>query len=559
MESKISPFNRFIRLLRPDKKEIAQIYTYAIFNGLVNLSLPLGIQAIINLLQAGRTSNSWLVLTFIVLAGLTFSGVFFIMQLRISEHVQQKIFSRASLELAFRFPRIKAEQLMYRYAPELMNRFFDTLTVQKSLSSILIDSSTAILHILFGLLLLSLYHPFFIAFGLVLAVFAFAVFRFTGKRGLRTSLQESRDKYEVAHWLEELARTNKSFKLAGNPEYPVQRTDRLTENYVNSRERHFKVLLLQYVLLILFKVLMAAGLLLMGGWLVLDQQLNIGQFVAAEVVIILIMNAVEKLTGSLETFYDLLTGLEKIGTLTDMDLEGEGGTSTPKEGPGMAVELKEYCYKYPAGRRNALENINLTIPAGARIRIKGRAGSGSSTLLHAMAGYFTNFSGSVLFDGIPLGEYKLGKLRAKVGDVLGDGELFAGTIRENICLGNEGVSELNLQDAIRICRLRSDLEDLQDGLDTVVTPEGAELSDSLVQKLLLARAISQKPSLLLLDNAFEKMPVDERDEIIAELIAPDKKWTVISTSEAPVFTEGCSSTVTLSNGRIKLIEEHKPC
>jgi ABC-type bacteriocin/lantibiotic exporter with double-glycine peptidase domain len=230
-----TPVQRFWRLLKPDAKEIRDVYTYAVFNGLVSLSLPLGIQAIVNFIQGGDISSSWIVMVVVVVLGVAITGVLQIFQLRITENLQQKIFTRAAFEFAYRVPRIRMEKLYRHYAPELMNRFFDTLTVQKGLSKILLDFSVATLQVIFGLILLSLYHPFFIMFSLVLVVLVYLIFRFTARRGLETSLQESKYKYQLAHWLEELARSSTTFRLVGSTPLPLDKTDRNVGNYLNAR------------------------------------------------------------------------------------------------------------------------------------------------------------------------------------------------------------------------------------------------------------------------------------------------------------------------------------
>ena len=316
----MTPVQRFWGLLKPDRREITQLYVYAIFNGLVGLSLPLGIQAIINLIQGGQMSTSWAVLVAFVIAGIAFGGFLQIMQLRITENLQQKVFTRASFEFAYRIPRFKLEALYKHYAPELMNRFFDAMSVQKGLSKLLLDFSTASLQVLFGLILLSLYHPVFIMFSVILLLLVLALFRLTYRRGLDTSLTESKYKYQIAHWLEELARTNFSFKLAGHTTLPMQRTDDMMEHYLHAREGHFRVLKLQYILMVVFKMVIAAGLLILGGILVMDQQLNIGQFVAAELIILYVLSSVEKLIMNLSELYDVLTALEKIRQLLDLEL-----------------------------------------------------------------------------------------------------------------------------------------------------------------------------------------------------------------------------------------------
>ncbi|MBT8291504.1 MAG: ABC transporter ATP-binding protein, partial [Muriicola sp.] len=321
----LTAWQRLLGLLKLDKRDIFQIFYYAIFAGLVNLSLPLGIQAIINLIQGAQISTSWIVLVILVTLGVAFGGILQLMQIRIIENVQQKIFTRSSFEFAYRFPKIKLSELRNLYPPELANRFFDTLTVQKGLAKILVDFPAALLQIIFGLMLLSFYHPFFIIYGFLLLLLIYFVFKFTAQKGLETSLEESENKYKVAHWLQEVARSIISFKLSGKTSLAMEKNDVLVEKYLEARESHFRILVIQFIQMIGFKVLVTVGLLLIGGILVLNQEMNIGQFVAAEIIILLVINSVEKLILGLETFYDLLTSLEKLGQVVDKDLEPVNG------------------------------------------------------------------------------------------------------------------------------------------------------------------------------------------------------------------------------------------
>ena len=548
----ISPTQRFWRLLKPDQKEISNVYVYSIFNGLVNLSLPLGIQAIINLIQGGQVSTSWVVLVIFVVLGVAITGVLQIYQLRITESLQQKIFTRAAFEFAYRIPRIRMESLYRYYAPELMNRFFDTMSVQKGLSKILIDFSSASLQVVFGLVLLSLYHPFFILFSLILVLLILAIFRFTGKQGLNTSLTESKYKYKVAHWLEELARTHTTFKLAGRTDLPLQRTDDQVGAYLQARESHFKVLVRQYSLMVVFKVLVAIGLLAIGGVLVMKQQMNIGQFVGAEIIILLVMASVEKLILSFETIYDVLTSLEKIGQVTDLELEQTEGIDLSEECPndGMAVVLKNVNFTYPGRQQKTLENLSLSITSGEKLLITGVNGAGKSTLLYILAGLYQVQEGALSYDGLSKTNLQLDSLRSVIGDCLLQEQLFEGTLLENITVGREAATFENVKWAVKHLKLEPFINTLPKGYNTLLDPEGKRFPRSIVQKLLLARSIADKPKLLLLEDAFEYIEERERREIIDFLTSRKNGWTMVTTSIDHYLAKNCDVVAVMENGRI---------
>jgi ABC-type bacteriocin/lantibiotic exporter with double-glycine peptidase domain len=490
MQEKLPPFRRFFRLLQPESKDILYIYAYAIFNGIIYLSLPLGIQAIINLITSGQLSTSWTILVIFVVIGIAITGGLQVFQLTITERLQQRIFTRASFEFAFRIPKIKTESVHKYYVPELVNRFFDTLSVQKGLSKILIDFSTATLQIVFGLILLSFYHPFFIIFGMALLLIVYLIFRFTGPQGLSTSLNESKYKYEVAHWLEEVGRNMGTFKLAGNSQLPMQNTDKMVSNYLDARKSHFRVLIKQYISMVSFKLIVAAGLLIIGSLLVIDQQINLGQFVAAEIVILLIISSVEKLVLSMETIYDVLTALEKIGYVTDLPLENSNGIDLEDDEKGMAVSIKDLSFGFPDNKKQVLHGINLDVMSGERICISGYNGSGKSTLIKVIAGLFEEYDGNINYNGIPLGNLNPESLRSFIGDSLHEENLFKGTLYENISLGRPGVNMKVVINVATKVKLMDFVQNLKGGFDTIIDPEGKNLPDSVQTKIILARSMA---------------------------------------------------------------------
>ncbi|MCG8577204.1 MAG: ATP-binding cassette domain-containing protein [Flavobacteriales bacterium] len=551
----LRPGQRFWRLLKPDAREIRNVYVYALFSGIMSLSLPLGIQAILNLIQGGQISTSWIVLVTLVIVGVAISGILQIYQLKITETLQQRIFTRAALEFAYRIPRIKMAALYRHYAPELMNRFFDIISVQKGLSKILIDFSTAILHVFFGLILLSFYHPFFILFGIILLLLIFIIFRFTSKKGLETSLEESKYKYKVAHWLEELARTATTFKLAGKTDLPLIRTDHHVMDYLSSRRSHFKVLLQQYALLVIFKVIVVTGLLALGGILVMEQHMNIGQFVAAEIIILLVINSVEKLILSMETIYDVLTALEKVGQVTDLELEKEDGIDLKDhcqscQSEGLEVELNGIDFSFPDQPTPILQQLSLHLNSNDRIVIQGKNGSGKSTLLQLLAGLYEPDRGYVSYNGLPKRNFKPSSLHSVIGDFLTQEQLFDGSILENITMGREDASFENVQWAVRELGLGDFIKAQDNGYNTILDPEGKKLPRSIVQKLLLARSIVDKPKLLLLEDAFEHLEQKDRRKIIDFLTSSENKWTLVAISSDSYVAEACDNIALMKNGAI---------
>jgi ABC-type bacteriocin/lantibiotic exporter with double-glycine peptidase domain len=545
------PIKRFFRLLKLDQKDITYIYLYAIFAGLITLSLPLGVQAIIGLIAGGSVSTSWMILIGVVTLGTVLAGALTIMQLSVTETIQQRIFTRSAFDFAYRIPLLKWEAIHGEYAPELVNRFFDTLTVQKGLPKILMDFSTSILQIFFGLLLLSFYHPFFIFFGLLLLAIVGVIMGTTWRKGLKTSIKESKYKYEVAYWLEELARSMGTFKLAGASDFPLQKTDKLVNGYLDARKDHFRVLVTQYSSLVGFKAFVTMGLLLLGSILVINNDINLGQFVAAEIVIILVMNSVEKLILTMETIYDTLTALDKLGGFTDLDTEREEGISFEQcdTGKGIAVELSDLSYRFPKSEIDSLRKINLRIAEGEKLCIAGYNSSGKSTLLQIIAGIYTDFKGSLTFNGIPFRNLNPVSLRANIGDHMSHEDIFKGTLLENITMGHQGVS---LQDAIKAVEevgLADFVKKLHEGFDTILLPGGKNLPRNIISKIIFARCLASRPSLLAIEEPFDFLEKEDRAHI-AEMLTTIPNCTLVTVTDDPLMAAECERIIILKDGAI---------
>lgn len=546
-----SPLKRLYSLLKLDRKDIFQTFYYAIFAGLLSLSVPLGIQAIVNLIQGGRVSTSWIVLVVLVTLAVGFMGILELMQIRVVENIQQRIFTRASFEFAYRFPKIKMNDFGTSYPPEQANRFFDVLTIQKGVSKLLLDFPAALIQILFGLILLSLYHPTFIIFGLLLIGLIFLVFRFTARRGMETSLDESKSKYKVAHWLQEIARSLLSFKLSGKTGLSLKRNDKYTSKYLNSREEHFNILKIQYIKMIVFKVLVTGGLLSVGGLLVLNQEMNIGQFVAAEIIILLILGSVEKITKGLDSVYDLLTSIEKLGQVLDMKLENIEGENTLPEGEPLSIELSDVDYISEDSSKTILNGVDLKIQPGDRILISGSNGSGKTSLLKLIAGVTEASSGNVYVNDLSLKSLRINEYRSRIGVFFPEEVPFEGSLLENLTFGDPSITEKEIMETIKVVGLYDFLRQQPSGLKSVIYPEGKFISNLERKKIILARAILKKPDLLILKEPLELFDREDAGKLVKFLTDNKHRWSLLVSSRNELWEKACTKMIILDNGRIK--------
>jgi ABC-type bacteriocin/lantibiotic exporter with double-glycine peptidase domain len=547
--------NQFFEIIRLEKKEVTAIYFYAILSGVIQLTLPLGIQTIINFSQAAAGNRelpvSIILLIFIVLTGILVTGILQVNQMKIVEKIEQSIFTRFSLEFAHKIPKIDSSELNKNHLPELMNRFFEVINLQKGLSKILLDIPLAVIQILFGLVLLSFYNSTFIVLGLLLILLLFFIFKYTANKGLIASYNESENKYEVASWLEEIARSYKTFKISSQNNFHLKKTDELVNDYLVSKTKHFEILKFQYWSLIAFKLLISALMLIIGAVLLVQQQLNIGQFIAAEIVILLILSAVEKLILNLEVAYTILTGVEKLNVINDKKTEVNGKMPFVLSGNGISIEVKNLNFKF-IDSRPLLENINFDIQPGTKICVMGDGGSGKSILLELIGGTMKDFEGIINVNNIPINNINQIEYRNNIGIFYNEQEIFDGTIYDNICMGNENITPNQIMIYAEILGVKEFISQLPEGLYSILQPTGKGLSTIIAKKILLLRAITNHPELLLLDEPFELAGAESSLRISKYLIELKNTTCVIVSGYLP-FAKKADMIIWLEKGKIKYI------
>jgi ABC-type bacteriocin/lantibiotic exporter with double-glycine peptidase domain len=547
--------NKFFEIIRLEKKEVTAIYFYAILSGVIQLTLPLGIQTIINFSQAAAGNRelpvSIILLIFIVLTGILVAGILQVNQMKIVEKIEQSIFTRFSLEFAHKIPKIDSSELNKNHLPELMNRFFEVINLQKGLSKILLDIPLAVIQIIFGLVLLSFYNSTFIVLGLLLILLLFFIFKYTANKGLIASYNESENKYEVASWLEEIARSYKTFKISSQNNFHLKKTDELVNDYLVSKTKHFEILKFQYWSLIAFKLLISALMLIIGAVLLVQQQLNIGQFIAAEIVILLILSAVEKLILNLEVAYTILTGVEKLNVINDKKTELNGKMPFVLNGNGISIEVKNLNFKF-IDSRPLLENLDFDIQPGTKICVMGDGGSGKSILLELIGGTMKDFEGIINVNNIPINNINQIEYRKNIGIFYNEQDIFDGTIYDNICMGNENITPNQIMQYAEILGVKEYISQLPEGLYSILQPTGKGLSTIIAKKILLLRAITNHPELLLLDEPFELAGAESSMRISKYLIELKNTTCVIVSGYLP-FAKQADLIIWLEKGKIKYI------
>ncbi|HZF67409.1 MAG TPA: ATP-binding cassette domain-containing protein [Gemmatirosa sp.] len=563
-----TPMERLWVLLLREKRDVLLVFGYATIAGLFSLALPLGIQQIVQLVSGRMILQPTYILVAFVLVGTIVVGVLQLTQMSVVETIQQRVFARLALEFSFRVPRLRHEVSLREDLPEAMNRFFETVNIQKSLQKLLLDLPTALLTILFGLILLTAYHPYFTFFSAALVFGLAGIFWLTGPRGLATSIQESKYKYRAVHWLEEMARASTAFKYAGRSALPVERMDDLTTGYLKYRKQHFRVLVQQTASVIAFKVLIVGALLVLGIVLVQRNQITLGQFVASEIVIVTVLAGIEKLVLSLATVYDMLTAVDKIGHVTDLPMETPGGLALQASDPahgrphGLAIEVRGLTHRYSTSATAALQDIALVVAPGERVGITGYDGSGQTTLLKVLGGLVDGYDGALSINGVPMRDLDRVGLRDAIGQYLSATDLFDGTVEENITVGRPHITPYDVLRALGLVGLGRWIQEQPLGLRTPVTNGGRALATHVISRMLMAQAIVGDPRLVIVDDYYQNVEPDCRQALVQCLTDRAHPWTLLLVSHDPSFLAACDRVLVLENGRIsregpfeRLVEE----
>lgn len=520
-----TPFARLLGLLRPESSDIWIVLVFALVVGVLAMATPLAVETLVNTVAFGRLLQPVIVLALMLLAFLSFSAALRAVQTFVVEIIQRRLFARVAADLAYRLPRVQTEALDGHSGRELVNRFFDVVTVQKISAQLLLDALTLVISVLIGMAVLAFYHPWLLGFDVVLlASMAFAVF-VLGRGAVDSSTEESKSKYRMAAWLEDLAGNPTMFRYDGAAEFALDRADRLTYEYLSARKKHFRILMRQIIFALGMQAVASTVLLGLGGWLVVSGQLTLGQLVAAELIVAIIVGSFAKTGKHLEGFYDLLASVDKLGQLFDLPVERQDGLLRAREDAPADVTLHAVSYSFPGGR-NVIDSLDLRVDAGERCVVSGPSGSGKSVLFDLLFGLRSPTFGHITISGVDPRDLRPDVLRRHVA-LVRDIELFGGTVAENVHLERPDVSTGDVREALEEVGLLDVVLKLPEGLDTPLSPSGDPLTRNQTRLLMLARGIVGRPRLLLIDGLLDALPDVEAEGLAEEICRPDQPWTLM--------------------------------
>jgi len=539
-----TPLERLRGLLRPEWPDIWVVLVFALVVGLLTLATPIAVESLVNTVAFGTLLQPVIVLAIILFAFLGLQALMRALQTFVVEIMQRRMFARVSADLAYRLPRARTEAFDDQYGPELVNRFFDVVTVQKVTAQLFLDGVSLVLSTVIGMAVIGFYHPWLLGFDVVLlSLICFTVF-VLGRGAIASSVTESKKKYRMAAWLEDLSRCPNAFKTDGGAEFALERTDQILDDYLRARQAHFRILFRQILFALFLQAAASTVLLGLGGWLVISGQLTLGQLVASELIVTVIVGSFAKLGKHMESFYDLLAAVDKLGHLFDLPIERTDGLLTFGASGPASVKLHHVTYGY-SGSKYAINDVSFEIAPGERIALTGGTASGKSLLLELIQGQRPLSLGHLLIDQIDPRDLRPDVLRRDVA-LVREVEIFEGTISENLHLERPGITNHEVQEVLQKLGLHDAILTLPDGLDTQLIPPGRPLSETQCRLLMLARAIIGKPRLLLIDGLLDQLPDQVLSYIVPRVTAPENPWTLILATGRESLKDVCDRELNLS-------------
>lgn len=389
--------------------------------------------------------------------------------------------------------------------------------MQKGAATLLVEGIAIALQTIVGLLLLSVYHPLLLAFGVILTSSIAFIALVLGKSATSTAVKESKAKYAVAAWLQEIVRHRTTFGSEDGAASAISHVEDLTRDWLGARREHYRVVFRQIMGALALEAVASAALLGVGGALVIARQLTLGQLVAAELIVAAVVAGVAKVGKYFESVYDLLASVDKIGKLVDLPLE-RTGASLPGNGPASLV----------LG--------DLSVARGGRLGVYAEDARRTSGLIDVLAGDADPGDTRFEVDGSDARDLSPAAIRSTMHVVRGP-EIFTGTIEENLTLGRP-VSPVALREGLERVGVWGAVSALPQRTRTPLSTHAPGLTRDEALRLTLARALVAEPRILVIDRAFDAVPARSRAELVEALAAGPWTLVLVSANEATASSFG---------------------
>jgi putative ABC transport system ATP-binding protein len=499
-EADLRKFFAFFRtILGPEKNYYYLALIYAIGIGLLSLATPISVQMLINTVANTGLTTPLVVLTVTLFVLLLIAGLLNALRIHLMDLFSRRFYARMVSEISLRSVYALNPFFDDLSMGALFNRYFDTIIVQKTLPNLLVGGFTIVLQAAVGFVLVSLYHPLFLVFNIVVVAMIWLVWLVWGKRAIRSAIELSHRKHAAAAWLEGLGSSNGFFKSKRHINEAIARTDAVTRNYIDQHALHFRHHFAQTLSFLFIYAAASAILLGLGGWLVIQGELSLGQLVAAELVLSVVYVGISQMGIYLAYFYELCGAVDELSLFLQIEQE------EPEFGDEEFLGDSGLEFVNARGdARGTLATMNFEIPAGARVLAAAEVYGVQEEFNQFLKRHIPPEVGYVTLGGLDIRAVRAHTLRQQV-IVLDRPNAIEMSIREFLELSGEGASAHTIVDVLRTVGLEHTIAQLDEGLDTPIASTGWPLTIPETMQLKLASAIIARPRVLVLTELFDAM------------------------------------------------------
>lgn len=493
-------------IVGPDRAYVNVGIVYTVAISLLSLATPISVQLLINsVARTALVAPLW-ILSAVMLALLLVVAGLSALRLYLLAIFERRLFARVVAEITVRTVHAQNPFFADESRGSLFNRYFDMAIVQKSVPSLVIGAFTIVLQGAVGLMVTSFYHPFFLAFNLILVFVCLSIWLVWRHGAISGAVGVSHAKHNAAHWLESVGASNGFYKSARHLNFAMDRTEAITADYIRAHRRYFRYSFAQALGYFLVYAFAAAALLALGGNLILAGELSIGQLVAAELILSGVFYGIFQLGTYLDVFYDLVASSEELSQVFAIPQERIGRTGqAPLDG---AVRFRNVEVDRA--------HLDFGIASGEQAVVLADPGIENKLAL-LLKRHVTPHGGIVSIGGSELGNFDMYLLRSAVM-VLNRPTIVDVTLREYLTLAEgRNADGAKIMEILEMVGLGARIASLRDGLDTQLASSGSPLSIVEVMQLKLANAVLSGPRVLLMSQLYDMMPLGPLKATLEEL------------------------------------------
>lgn len=493
-------------IIRIPRGTVYILIVYSILLGILSLTIPISVQTLVNTVGTTLSARPLISITTILFILLVTSFSIKLLQIYLVEHIKRKTFVNLCLKIAKHINIVKLSSFAKQNIVEKVNRTFEIGVIQKAIYVIFIILFDIALQAVFCILILAFYHPLFLVFDIVLIICILLSIFLPFKKAYNAAIKESSSKYSTISWIEEQANSPLFFRQ-GNDFIGLEKVDNHLCGYLENRKEHFKWLAKHYIYIGIIYILINTILLSLGGYLIIQSQLSLGQLIAAELLVNIVLIGLLRVSYYLEDFYNFLVAIIKLSEILDL--------------PQVEILNNKQNSKVKLNKVTKFEIINkdktvhiFDFNENNIVNYSFNNGIYSALFSQFFDENNDNKEENFLINDINSYLYESESLLKNIIFVRNI-EIFKGNVLDNLLLLDSNIDNLNeLNDMLKDFNLESLKTIFYKEIDSQKVKYDFNFNDITLAKITIIRAILQKPKLLILLDLFSIFDDEIQNKII---------------------------------------------